>query len=247
MTMPQRFNCWTDSTFNGEPIKTPALSCSVNDICQNRSNSAYHFELDTQNEKYLNNWIATTELMCAPPLLVSLVGSSYFIGVIFGIFMFRMPNTLGRKKTMKIVMPIYFVCSAFTVFAQSPVLKALGYFAQGLLHIKIPLSFTHLFELNPEEKKGLCSIFINTFDNLTLAYCSCIILFISRDADRILKVVFAFQAVMLGLYLAIAPESPTWCLLNHRFEEAVENINYIAKFNGKQPVLSLNSKIQMLG
>ena len=144
-------------------------------------------------------------------------------------------------------MLVYLMCSTLIVFAPNPILKSVGYFFQGILHLKIPLSFTHLFELSPEEKKSICSILISSIDNFTLAYFSLFLLFITRDADRIIKTVYLIEAVAIFLYLAIAPESPAWCLLNHRFEEAVDNLNYISKANGNKPVLSPNSKVEMLG
>ena len=152
--------------------------------------TSFFYEVDRTYEGYFNNWMVTTDLMCASQLHSSLVGSSYFIGIIFGIFMFQMPNNLGRKKTMEIVMPIYILCSAITVFAPYSLLKAVGFFTQGLLHIKIPLSYIHVYELVPEEKKGLCTILINICDNFTLAFFSLIALFVTKDADDTLKALF---------------------------------------------------------
>ena len=54
---------------------------------------------------------------------------------------------------MSVMMSVYVLCSSLTVFAPSIFLKSTGLFLQGFLHLKIMLSYTHMFELTDEKSK----------------------------------------------------------------------------------------------
>ena len=40
------------------------------------------------------------------------------------------------------------------------------------------------------------------------------------------------MSILVVLYLFLVPESPCWLLNNGQRQEAIESLNYIAKFNG---------------
>lgn len=63
------------------------------------------------------------------------------------------------------MMTVYMVCSSLTVFGQSIAIKSTGLFLQGFLHLKIMLSYTHMFELTDEKSKSFCSTFITSVDS----------------------------------------------------------------------------------
>ena len=65
----------------------------------------------------------------------------------------------------------------------------------------------------PEGNKNFCSMFINTFDNMTLGVVGLTFLFVTSNATVFLEVVTIFEAVFVLLYLLLAPESPYWLLL----------------------------------
>lgn len=78
----------------------------------------------------------------------------YFVGyVIGGMFLF-LPDLLGRKGCMMVILPLYSIAAALVVFPDDLQLKKLGYFLQGLFHIKISNSFTHMYEIMPEASKA---------------------------------------------------------------------------------------------
>ena len=54
-------------------------------------------------------------------------------------------------------------------------------FIQGFLHVKIPLSYTHILELVDEKSKNFCSTFINSVDALNLAIVGFLLNFVNRD------------------------------------------------------------------
>ena len=55
--------------------------------------------------------------MCLEKNEQSLVASSYFVGFFFGFALFGLPDKIGRKGTMNIVMPLYIIFVYIGVYA----------------------------------------------------------------------------------------------------------------------------------
>ena len=70
---------------------------------------------------------------------------------------------------MNIVIPLYIIASAITIYSLSLEGKAIGFFVQGFLHIKITLSYSHILELVPETHKGFVATVPTAFDSVSLA------------------------------------------------------------------------------
>jgi len=73
--------------------------------------------------------------------------SIYFLGFGLGVVLFFLPDKVGRKGTMNIVLPLYAVSTAIGTFSPNLFLKSLSYFMNGFLHISITCTFTHMYEL----------------------------------------------------------------------------------------------------
>ena len=152
--------------------------------------------------------------MCTSPTVLSLVGSSYFIGFALGLFLFQMPNSFGRKRTMNLIMPVYIIASSTIVYYPNLYVKGIGYFIQGLLHLKITLSYTYIFELVPEKNKGISATIINFADAITLGVTGITYMFITQDAVKFTQTVNLIESIAVLIFLVIAPESPSWLILN---------------------------------
>lgn len=120
--------------------------------------------------------------MCVPTVTKDLFCSAYFIGFSFGIVFFTLPDAIGRKKTMWILLPALIVASSLSVFGESIYIKSIGFFVQGFLHLKIMLSYSHCFELVPKNDKLFCSTVINTIDISTFMIYSLYFMMVSKDA-----------------------------------------------------------------
>ena len=70
---------------------------------------------------------------------------------------------------MKILLPPFIMACTLSIYGNSIFIKSIGFFTQGFLHLKIMLSYTHMFELVSKDHKSFCATFINTFDALTFA------------------------------------------------------------------------------
>ena len=115
---------------------------------------------------------------------------------------------------MWFIMPAYILGSGLAVFGPTLYIKAIGLFLQGLFHVKITLSYTHLFELVDEDAKSLCATVLGVAVSSTLAISGIFYIIVSRDAVMFIETVFKIEAVAVILYLIVVPESPRWLLLN---------------------------------
>lgn len=111
-------------------------------------------------------------------------------------------------------------------------IKAIGYFTMGLLHIKIPLSYTHMNELIDEDSKSFSSSTITFIEITSMAWVGLSLEFFSKDITVSLFYLNVIQSVGVVLYILIVPESPKWLFMNDQKEKAIEVLNYISKFNG---------------
>ena len=82
---------------------------------------------------------------------------------------------------MKYLMYGYIISVFLSIYGKSILQKSIGMFIQGFLHVKIPLSYTHILELVDEKSKKFCTTFINSADALTLAIVGILLKFVNRD------------------------------------------------------------------
>lgn len=72
---------------------------------------------DLRNKWFLNNWYVKHDMMCLEPSETQMV-SSYFLGFCFGVVFFFLPDYLGRKKTMALVLIPVSIANYMIVFGQ---------------------------------------------------------------------------------------------------------------------------------
>lgn len=128
-------------------------------------------------------------MMCIPTAKKDLFASMYFVGFSFGIVFFNLPDAIGRKGAMWILMPIYILASSLSVLGNLIEYKMVGFFLQGFLHLKIMLSYSHMFELVPKNDKNFCATFINVIDIMTFMIFAGYLLAVSRDFVEYSKIV----------------------------------------------------------
>jgi len=115
MTKPQEYLC-TDENNDSK------WACSLKQICAIKSidSSQIKYDVITENENYYYNWFVHIESMiCLPGSEYNLFAASYFVGFFFGLMLFMIPDQIGRKGTIKVVMPLYIVACYFVVYGQS--------------------------------------------------------------------------------------------------------------------------------
>lgn len=133
---------------------------------------------------------------------------------------------------MSFLMVIYLCSTALVTYSTTLTQMSIGYFLMGMLHLKITVSYTHMFELIENDHKGFCATLINSVDGATLGITGVAFQFITNDGVRFQEMMNLITSIAVVLYLLLIPESPSWLLYNGEREKAVQNLNYIARFNG---------------
>ena len=172
--------------------------------------------------------------------------SSYFIGFSLGVIFFPLPDKLGRKMTMKILMPAFLGASFLSIFGQSLMVKGIGMMVQGFLHLKIMLAYTHIFELTDEKSKGFCATFINSLDGFTFTIEGLAFLYVTKNGVSFMYFTYLFGAILIFTYLIVIPESPRWLFKAGRKSEGIASLNLIAWYNGSIHRFSEDDEIDLV-
>ena len=109
---------------------------------------------------------------------------------------------------MRFLLIPYFLAAGILVYCDSIKLKSVAFFVQGMLHVKNMLTFTYIFELVPDYKKGFSAFCISLFDSMTTLVLSSLMLWVTRDINYVTKTVFIVETFFIIVFLYIVPESP---------------------------------------
>ena len=64
------------------------------------------YMVDTSYEYYINNWYLEMDLKCMPAAKSALMITAYFVGFAINGLFFTIPDQIGRKKSLLVVMLI---------------------------------------------------------------------------------------------------------------------------------------------
>ena len=84
-----------------------------------------------------------------------------------------------------------------------------------MLHTKVIMSYSHIFELVPNWAKDSSATAVNAFDSLTLCIFGLFIKFGKADAVYVVQVANFVECSAVVLFLVFIPESPRWLLQSH--------------------------------
>lgn len=159
------------------------------------------------------NWFTRLHLECTPFTEYATISAAYFVGYGIGILFLFLPDLLGRRGCMMLILPLYIMVTSLSVLSDDIAMKRMGFFLQGLFHIKISNSYTHMFELVPESAKVIGQTCINSYDACTLLIVCVAIKFGGASYQQVAEIQLYVGSVACVLYFLIVPESPTWYFL----------------------------------
>ena len=68
------------------------------------------------------------DLMCESTSSYNKIASFYFLGFLTGAITSFLPDMLGRRKTMVLILPVYSLASAMSIFSDCLATKSIGFF-----------------------------------------------------------------------------------------------------------------------
>jgi len=154
------------------------------------------------------------------------------IGTLFGALIgASLADRLGRKKAIMIdctvlIIGIVIQATSFTAWYQFMIGRIIAGLGVGALSAVVPL---YQSEIAPKEIRGtlVCTYQLMITAGILVAYCICIG---TRNLDshgaswRIPNLLTIFFALVLGVGIIFAPESPRWLFFEGRHEEAEKSL-----------------------
>ena len=213
------------------------------------ANQTLQYHIDETSELNFHNWYTRLQLECVPFSEYAQVGAAYFVGYGFGIVFLFLPDLLGRRGCMALVLPLYCLVTTLAVMSDDLWMKKIGFFLQGFIHIKISNTFTSIYEFVPEAGKIPCLTLITCYDSCTLLIVCSAIKFAGASFQQVAEVQLYVGIVASALYLLIAPESPQWYFLKDgpRSKRGIQSLNYIAWFNGSSSRVPEGAVFDLIG
>jgi MFS transporter, SP family, galactose:H+ symporter len=171
------------------------------------------------------------------PFAEEVLVSAALVGAVCGSTLSgRFTDVLGRKRAILITAAIFTVGSILCAVAGSLPLLIVGRLAVGIaIGVASYTAPLYISEMAPANLRGAL-VTLNQLaitSGILLAYVVDAV-FAPSDGWRFMFAFGAIPAIVLGLGIAVLPESPRWLLLHRRKEEA---INVLTRIRGTQDVM----------
>jgi SP family galactose:H+ symporter-like MFS transporter len=171
------------------------------------------------------------------PFAEEVLVSAALVGAVCGSTLSgRFTDVLGRKRAILITAAIFTVGSLLCAIAGSLPLLIVGRLAVGIaIGVASYTAPLYISEMAPANLRGAL-VTLNQLaitSGILLAYVVDAV-FAPSDGWRFMFAFGAIPAIVLGLGIAVLPESPRWLLLHRRKEEA---INVLTRIRGTQNVM----------
>ena len=108
-----------------------------------------------------------------------------------------------------------------------------GFFIQGVLHLKITLSYLYCAELLENKHKDIAMTMISLYDTGTQALICYYLQAYDYNLVKVNRYFQVFGTIACIIFMFIIPESPRYLFMKDpQSKKAIDILNYIAWFNG---------------
>ena len=171
-----------------------------------------------------------------------------FVGYGIGMLMFFIPDLLGRKPSMLIMLFFNIIGGYLSVFCVDINLKKMGFFLIGMFHLKVALSYIYISEVVESKHNLLASTIISAYDVTTLVVISFALKW-TGDLNIVFEYAHYVGVAASMVFLVLMKESPKHLLISNtrNSQQALQIFDYIARFNGSSFRLPRDAYFNFLG
>ena len=155
------------------------------------------------------------DLKCMSAATIGLMVTAYFVGFAINGLFFTIPDQIGRKKSVLIVMVLSCIAQTVILFVPNFVVRTAMFFLMGLTQLKVGVAYVWLSECVGFAYKSSAFTLINIFDGLTMAVVCIYYMWISKEWFY-LCFAMAILSYIATCCILLCPESPRWHLVNGR-------------------------------
>lgn len=161
----------------------------------------------------MRNFYTEMDMTCWTEAKIAYMVNMFVFGFVLGVFLSLLPDKVGRRKTMFILLPLQIIGSQLCLYSMNYYLIGLGYFIGGLVHCKKFISFAYHYEISYERSANIYMSLIVAYDLFTMLFFCAIRLFITKDMLYAIRVYDICAVVLLVVSIPIFfYESPKWLL-----------------------------------
>ena len=173
------------------------------------------------------------DLLCVSKAKISLMITVYYICFAAGGAMYTLPETIGRKRSVMLSAFLSLIAQTTILCCEKLIVRTLCFALMGLAQIKNSVSYVWLAECVPMSQRAQAYTYINIFDAIPMAVFCIYVSFIQKDwyGINLIATGLSYIAFILAFF---CPESPRWYLVNGKREEAIKELNYMARVNRSQ-------------
>jgi MFS family permease len=205
----------------------------------------FEYQVDTSYQYYINNWYVQMDLVCANKAHTNTMLMPYYVGCGLAVFLFlRMPDQLGRKKTMVINLAVQLYAQFMAIYMPTYTARFIAYTLFGLTQLRATVVYAWVSELVESKYVAGVNSSLTAFDSATLATVCFFLLFVSKDIQTLFFVMAILASVALLICQFYMTESPKWLISIGQTKEAIKIFNYIAGMNKSKNRIPLNAKFK---
>jgi MFS family permease len=151
----------------------------------------------------MRNFYTEMEMTCWSEAKIAYMVNMFVFGFVLGVFLSLLPDKIGRRKTMLIMLPFQIIGSQLCLYSMNYYLTGLGYFIGGLVHSKKFIAYAYHFEISDEKSANIYMSTIIGYDIFTMLIFCAIRLFLTKDMLYAIRVYDIFSLVFLVIFIPI--------------------------------------------
>lgn len=211
---------------NGERI------CSPKEIC---NKSIHNFQV--KNSSNIKTWASDFNIICEEHFYFGLLGSFYFIGILFGnLFIAKLTDNYGRKPVLISYLILYITITILAILSKNFYIFFFVMFMIGVIYSGTSLcAFVINYESSSKDKKCTFSTILSMSYGVG-AIIQIIIFYLFHNWIITVSISCIGITIVL-MYTFYLQESPEFLFIKGRNKEMIEVLRYIANINDRSESL----------